>query len=241
MTAVILENVTISFNQHPAVHHLSGIFAQGSLTAITGPNGGGKSTLLKGIAGLLSPSEGRIRLEPKGRTAYLPQSAALLRDIPMTALQLVATGFWHRAGGMKALTQSMQAKASEALEAVRLGGFETRDISSLSAGQLQRALFARAQVQDASLILLDEPFSAVDTETTHLLLHRIEDWHKEGRTILCILHDFEQIRQHFPACLLLARECLAWGTSPEVLHSEHQLHAHGFREDWGTDICEIAS
>jgi len=241
--SVTLENVTISYARHPAVHHLSGTFEAGSLTAITGPNGAGKSTLLKAIAGILTPDEGRIRIDGVAHEhiAYLPQAAELQRDFPLSVLHMVVTGFWHQSGGFKAITAAMKAKASEALGAVGLSGFEHRQLATLSSGQFQRALFARTVVQNAPLILLDEPFTAVDTDTTLHLLELIAHWHAEGRTVICVLHDFEHIRTFFPRCLLLARECIAWENSIDALNSERLLQARFFREQWSgqPEICKV--
>jgi zinc/manganese transport system ATP-binding protein len=232
MSAVTLENVTISYARHPAVHHVSGTFKNGSLTAVAGPNGAGKSTLLKAIAGIIEPDEGSIRIEGGERRhiAYLPQASELERGFPLSILHLVATGYWHKAGGSGAITSDMKRQVAKALSDVGLSGFEQRPLSSLSVGQFQRALFARLLVQDAPLILLDEPFTAIDTDTTTHLIELVERWHKEGRTVICVLHDFNQIRGHFPECLLMARECIAWGSAKEVLASEQLLAARSFHE-----------
>jgi len=243
MTTVILENITISYNRHPAVHHISGRFEAGSLTAIVGPNGAGKSTLLKGIAGILPPDEGHIRIEGTDkRVAYLPQAVELQRDFPLPVLSMVATGYWHKTGGLGVITAAMEKRAAEALVTVGLRGFETRDLSSLSVGQFQRALFARLLLQDAKLMLLDEPFAAIDTDATEHLLSIIERWRLEKRTIICVLHDLEQIRKHFPECLLLARECIAWDHSDKVLQPEYLKKARFIHDGWNAapEICERA-
>lgn len=242
--AVTLENVTLSYNRHPAVHHISGTFERGSLTAVAGPNGAGKSTLLKGIAGIITPDEGHIQINGagKGHVAYLPQASELQRDFPMSVLHLVATGFWHQSSGLRAITPAMKARASEALADVGLRGFEKRELASLSAGQFQRALFARLLVQDAALVLLDEPFTAIDADTTTHLLEIILRWHAEKRTVICVLHDFAQIRKYFPDCLLLARECIAWGDSAKTLQPDMLQNARVFHDSWHAtpEICERA-
>lgn len=239
--SVTLKNVTVSYNRHPAVHHISGCFEAGSLTAIAGPNGAGKSTLLKSIAGILKPEEGHITIDGISHesVAYLPQASDMQRDFPMTVLHMVTTGFWRSTHGIKPITKPMRKRAIEALETVGLSGMGTYDLARLSAGQFQRALFARLLVQDAQLMLLDEPFNTVDAATTAHLLDIIHRWHKEGRTVICVLHDFEQIRQHFPECLLMARECIAWGAAHKTLQPENLLNARFFKETH-THICERA-
>lgn len=239
--SIALQNVTLSYNRHPAVHHISGTFHTGSLTAIAGPNGAGKSTLLKAIAGILPAEEGSIKTDC--RIAYLPQASDMQRDFPCNLLAMVTTGYWHKTGGLRAITPTMKQKAREALAQVGLQGLENHDLASLSAGQFQRALFARLILQDAQAILLDEPFNAIDETTTRHLLDIIHRWHREGRTVICVLHDFELIRAHFPDCVLLARECVAWGPSTKTLQPENLLNARFFRpatDSTSTEICERA-
>jgi zinc/manganese transport system ATP-binding protein len=84
-------------------------------------------------------------------------------------------------------------------------------------GELQRALFARLIVQDATIILLDEPFAAVDAQTTSVLLDQVNRWHQEDRTVIAVLHDLALVRARFPQTLVLARHCMAWGTTGTVL------------------------
>lgn len=210
---VTLENVTVRYGNHVALRDVSGAFFAGSLTAVAGPNGAGKSTLLKAIAGILKPAKGRVTVcdDCAKRIAYLPQTASLQRDFPITALQAVCTGFWPATGGLGGISPAMREKAREALAEVGLSGFDERQISSLSGGQFQRLLFARVMLQDAQIILLDEPFAAVDAETTAKLIQILLRWHGEGRTIICVLHDLLLIRKYFPESFLLAGKCLGRG------------------------------
>ncbi len=238
--AIKLNNVTVAYNRHPAIHHISGEFAEGSLTAIAGPNGAGKSTLLKAIAGLVNVS-GDIEIAfPKSEIAFLSQNADMQRDFPLSVMHLVATGFIHKNNIFRSITTEMKKRISASLEQVGLKGFETRDLASLSAGQFQRVLFARVIVQDAKLILLDEPFTSMDADTTDKLLHMIMHWHQEKRTVICVLHDFEQIRKYFPSCLLMAKKSVAWGNSAETLSRENLLRAT-FPNDSFTANPEICS
>lgn len=229
--AVQLHNLTVSYRQHPALHHISGQFAHGSLTAVMGPNGAGKSTLLKSIAGLLPvqggsqsshgpAARGHAALQvniARQRVAYLPQHSELDRSFPMGVRDCVLLGLWSQTGAFANVTSHLLQRADAALQAVGLQGFESRPIGSLSSGQMQRTLFARVLVQDAQLILLDEPFTAVDSNTTAALLALVLQWQREGRTVVAVLHDDAQVRAYFPQTLLLARECIAWGATEEVL------------------------
>jgi zinc/manganese transport system ATP-binding protein len=123
-------------------------------------------------------------------------------------------------------------RAEAALGAVGLGGFGRRPVGSLSAGQFQRLLFARLLLQDAPILLLDEPFTAVDARTAADLLAIIRRWHGEGRTILAVLHDLDLVRAEFPDALLMAREAIAWGPTPEALSAANRLRARMMAEAW---------
>lgn len=232
--SIQLDNVTVAYDRHPAVHHVSGSFAAGSLTAVVGPNGAGKSTLLKAIVGQLPMTDGSIeRGQLKARDiAYLPQQASLDRAYPISVLELVLLGHWQRVGAFGGIGRNGITAAREALEAVGLAGFEDRPLGSLSVGQAQRALFARVLVQDARVILLDEPFNALDARTVADLLALLHRWHGEKRTVIAVLHDFDLVRRHFPDAVYLARRLIAWGKVDQVLTPENQLAARRMAESW---------
>ena len=230
--AIRLRDLTLGYDRHPAVHHLDGTIAPGALLAVCGPNGAGKSTLIKAMVGIVKPMGGAIELggarekrEKREKIAYLPQAAQIDLSFPIDVFDMAAMGLWRRIGLFGGFSRADEAKIHEALETVGLAGFERRPIGALSGGQTQRLLFARLLLQDASLILLDEPFSAIDERTVSDLLALIARWHTEGRTIVAVLHDFAMVRAHFPECLLLAREKIAWGPTEQVLSAENLAHA----------------
>lgn len=238
---VTLDNLTVSYRQHPALHHISGQFARGSLTAVIGPNGSGKSTLLKSIMALLPVAGGQVAVAtPRARVAYLPQLAEIDRSFPIDVHDCVLLGCWPTVGAWGAVARQQQARVAAALHSVGLEGFEHRPIGSLSSGQLQRVLFARVLVQDAALVLLDEPFNAMDGKTTASLLALIRQWHRQQRTVIAVLHDDAQVRTHFPQTLLLAREVVAWGDTAQVLTQPHLSQARALAEAWD-DSAEICS
>jgi zinc/manganese transport system ATP-binding protein len=240
--SVAIEDLTVAYERHPALHHLSGCFEPGSLTAIIGPNGAGKSTLVKAIAGTVRPAGGHIRCigaEAHG-LAYLPQQSEIERSFPISVLDTVLLGHWRRIGWRRAVPPDAAAAALDALHTVGLGRFEDRPIGTLSVGQFQRVLFARLMLQDAPLILLDEPFTALDLRTTNDLLTLVERWRDEGRTIIAVLHDFDQVRRHFPQTLLLARERVAWGATETVLTPANLARARHMAEAWDEDAHACA-
>ena len=235
-----IENLTLGYDRHPAVHHLSGDIAAGALVAVIGPNGAGKSTLLKGLAGELRPIGGRI-LMPGVRPralAYLPQRGEIDHGFPVSVFDVVAMGLWREVGAFGGLSRAQRQRVHDALAAVGMAGFEARLIGSLSGGQLQRARFARLILQDAPLILLDEPFAAIDTRTVDDLIALILGWHREGRTVLTVVHDLEQVRRHFPTCLLLSREPVAFGPTAQVLTTELLARARHLSEAFNDDAPE---
>lgn len=234
---ITLDDLTLAYRRQPAVHHASGSFEAGSLTAVVGPNGAGKSTLLKGIMGLVRPSSGSVRLHGIDRRdiAYLPQIGDLDRSFPIDVQDLVALGTYRRVGLLRRIAGGSLGQVQAAIEAVGLGGFERRAISTLSGGQLQRALFARMLVQDARVLLLDEPFTAIDMRTTMDLLDVVARWHGEGRTIIAVLHDLELVQQHFPRSLLIAREVVGWGKTDTVVTRDKLHEARALSENWVED------
>jgi zinc/manganese transport system ATP-binding protein len=242
---ITLHDLTVTYCGHPAVHHLSGEFSSGSLTAVVGPNGAGKTSLIAAIVGSIQPAEGEVRVDAslRGRIAWLPQQAAIDRSFPIRVFDLVALGHWARVGSFRAISSAQRDQVQQALQAVGLGGFERRAIGELSAGQFQRVLFARVLLQDAPVILLDEPFNAIDARTTADLLGVVARWHAEARTVIAVLHDLDQVREHFDRTLLLARRCVAWGPTAEVLHAENLFRARQMAEAWDDDalLCREAA
>jgi zinc/manganese transport system ATP-binding protein len=236
------ENVTLGYDRHPAVHHLTGALARGSLTAVIGPNGAGKTTLLRGLMGTLKPIAGRLRLHgvERAEIAYLPQQSEIDRSFPISVFDTVALGLWRRTGLLAGLRRVDEEAVARALATVGLEGFARRPLSTLSGGQVQRVLFARLLLQDARIILLDEPFTSIDQKTVADLLALVERWHREERTIVAVLHDLETVRRHFPQTMLMARECLAWGPTSEVLTPENWLRARRMSEafDDTAPVCD---
>ncbi|OZI64425.1 metal ABC transporter ATP-binding protein [Bordetella genomosp. 11] len=227
--AIRLSDVTLAYDRRPAVHHLSGVFSPGSLTAVVGPNGAGKSTLLKAlmkegchIDGLID--RGTLRTEDFG---YLPQASTIERQFPLTVADVVLLGAWRRIGPFRGVTRAIAEEAAGALAAVGLDGYERRQVGSLSGGQMQRVLFARLLLQDAKVVLLDEPFTAIDAATTRDLLDIVRRWHGDGRTVIAVLHDFDLVRSYFPETLLISRRPLAWGKTADVMTQENLLRARG--------------
>jgi len=245
MPQLRLQNLTLGYDRHPAVHHLDGIVKDGTMLAVVGPNGAGKSTLFKAIAGMLKPLSGSITRDPfDGRDiAYLPQTPDIDRSFPIAVYDMVAMGLWRSRGVFGGITAKDHDAIGAAIAAVGLSGFERRPIGTLSGGQVQRMLFARLVAQDARLILLDEPFAAIDARTSAELVSLVQRWYGERRTVLAALHDVDLVRTIFPETLLLAREPVAWGPTREVLTPENLNKARRMCEafDEAAETCAVAA
>lgn len=229
-----LSNVTCRFRGVTAVEDVSGSFAPGSLTAIVGPNGAGKTTLLRAIAGVHTLAAGSIDRGGLGRAqiALLPQASRMERGFPITCADVVALGAWPQIGAFAVLPDAAAAKVSVALVRVGLAGLEQRLVGALSAGQFQRLLWARLLVQDAQVLLLDEPTANVDAASELVFRGMLAEWHREGRTVVAVLHDFDLVREMFPTTMLLARRLIAWGPTDAVLSAENRRAARLAIDPW---------
>jgi zinc/manganese transport system ATP-binding protein len=231
---ITLDRLCLQHGRLAAVRDLSGSFAPGSLTAVVGPNGAGKTTLLRALAGLHPIASGRLDrggLPPSG-IALLPQGSQLDRGFPITCRDVVALGLVGRVGAFRALSARQCAAAEQALATVGLPDHAARPIGALSAGQFQRVLFARMMLQDAPVLLLDEPFSAVDARTAHDLLDLLQAWHAQGRTIVIVLHDLDLARALCPQTLLLAGDRIAWGPTVQALTEANRRRAGLLLHAW---------
>jgi zinc/manganese transport system ATP-binding protein len=231
MTSIRCTNLNFSYTRHPrqkpVLEAIDVSIPHGSLLAIVGPNGAGKSTLLKILASILKPTSGHIHLGGVASelVAYLPQHTEIDRHFPISTYQLVAMGLWRFMRGSGGLTPALRKKVDAALDHVGLDGFGDRAITSLSGGQLQRVLFARLLLQDASIILLDEPFNAIDSKTTADLMHLLTQWRDQGRTVIVVLHDLDQVKEQFPHTLMIAHRVIASGATNFVLTSDNLQNA----------------
>ena len=189
---VDVEGLAAAYEGPRVLEDVSFTLQAGERIAVLGPNGGGKSTLFGVLLGLLPPAAGSVRVE--GRCGFVPQTERSRLDYPVTALDVALMGTLTRVPWWRPLGRSERARGRRALERVGLGGFERRSFGTLSVGQRQRVLFARALVQESPVLLLDEPFIGVDLPSEDLLERLIDELAAEGRGTLISTHDIDQAR-----------------------------------------------
>jgi zinc/manganese transport system ATP-binding protein len=167
----------------------------------------------------------------------MPQEPGIDRAFPIDLEDFAALGFSAELGLFKGLTPPHRARLAAALAEAGLTGLERRPIGSLSGGQFQRALFARTAVQRAQLVLLDEPFAALDAQTGRDLEAVTRRWSEAGRIVVIVLHDFDLARRLCPRTLILARELVAWGPTETVLTAETLDRAEAMARDWPSEAA----
>ena len=228
-----LEDVTVSYNRIPAVHHLSATLSCGSCVALLGPNGAGKTTLLKAIAGLLPLETGRIEFRghqlegTSGREiAYVPQREAVDWDFPVTVRGLVEMGRYPALGKWRRFGAVDHAAVEEALHICDLEDIADRQISALSGGQQQRAFLARAWAQKADIYLLDEPFTGLDRNAVEAFAQAMRRLREAGKLIMASHHDLKSVEALFDHILLLNGELVACGPTAEVFTKDNLDRAY---------------
>ena len=235
--AIRLTDVTLGYDRHPAVHHVSASIEKGEMLAVVGPNGGGKSTLLKSIVNRLKPLSGQVTVSDDN-IAFLPQLNALDLSFPITVFDVVGTGLAREAGMFSSWSAEQRRRINQSLDSVGMADFHSQAVGALSGGQIQRVLFARVLVQQAPLVVLDEPFSALDGATTEEMVGLLHGINKSGTTVIAVLHDMRLVRKHFPRALMLARELIAHGDTHEVFVPENILKSQHMPESFN-DVAQV--
>jgi ABC-type Mn2+/Zn2+ transport system ATPase subunit len=228
-----VRNLTVSYHRIPALHHLNFDLPCGHCVALLGPNGAGKTTLLKALAGLLPIETGTIDFhchesgQREHDTTYLPQREQVDWDFPITVRALVEMGRYVRLGVWRAFGETDTRAVNDALAAMDLVSFADRQISALSGGQQQRAFLARSLAQQAHIILLDEPFTGLDQNSSRQLADILRGLARDGRLVLASHHDLKSVPELFDHAILLNGELIAEGPPAEVLAPANLDRAYG--------------
>ena len=232
--AVEVKDLTVIYDRTPALEHVELTLPAGLLISIVGPNGAGKSTLLRTLVGSLVPAHGRVRIhgEPaenqrrRSLIAYMPQQEQIDWDFPLSVFDVVMSGRYGRIrleGGWRRLMPPSlvghhhHQAVRKALEAVNLIDRMDQSIDTLSGGQRKRVLLARALVQDARLLLLDEPLVGVDRRSEALIMDVLRQARSEGRTVVMVTHDIAAARQHADHAVLINRSVVGVGDPRDML------------------------
>jgi ABC-type Mn2+/Zn2+ transport system ATPase subunit len=220
---LVIDSLTVSYRRVLALDNVSLATSCGNRVALIGPNGAGKSTLLKAIAGLVPRSAGTVRW--RGTTvrkwsrefAYLPQREEVDWSFPITVRGLVEMGRYPQTGWWRKFTAEDDAAVNRALESLALTSLQNRQIRELSGGQQQRTFLARAIAQDAHVLLLDEPFTGLDRNASHLLGDLLAKLAHEGRLVIASHHDLNTAPLLFDEALVLSTRTLAFGPVKDIL------------------------
>lgn len=227
------ESLSVSYGKNPILWDLSLQVPRGLLVGIVGPNGAGKSTFLKAALGLVKPFSGKIDLlghpvkEVQGKIAYVPQRESVDWDFPITAEEVVLMGRYGRLGLFGRPRRADREAARSALEQVGMSAFAHCQISQLSGGQQQRLFIARALVQNAELLLLDEPFVGVDLTTEKEIIALLKKLKEKGKSIFVVHHDLPTVEEYFDWVLILHTRLIASGPVADVFTRENLSRAFG--------------
>lgn len=233
--AIEVTDLTVAYHDKPVLWDVDFQAPRDQLLAIVGPNGAGKSTLIKTIMGFLKPAAGRVLVfgrpyRPQSRViGYVPQRGSVDWDFPTNVLDVVLMGRYGHLGWFKRPTKKDYNLAMQYLEKVGMAEFANRQISQLSGGQQQRVFIARAFIQDASIYLMDEPFAGVDAATEKSIVELLRELKSKGKTVICVHHDLQTLKEYFDWVMLLNVRAVALGKVNDVLTQGNLRKTYGGR------------
>lgn len=233
--AMEVEDLTVAYSDQPVLWDIDLTVPTGDKMAIVGPNGAGKSTLIKAAMGLVPSVAGEVRVfgrpfsKGNGEIAYVPQRSSLAWDFPTDVLDVVTMGTYGSLGWFRRPGNAERDRARAALEEVAMVAFERRPIAQLSGGQQQRVLLARALVQEAPILMLDEPFQGVDAPTERAIVAVLDRLSDEGKTVIVVHHDLQTVPEYFDSVLLLNVRAIESGPVAEVFTEDNLRLTFGGR------------
>lgn len=233
--AIDVRNLWVAYENNIVLKNVSVTIPTGVMVAIAGPNGGGKTTFIKSILGLITIQKGTIALfnstaqKQAKRIAYIPQRSTIDWDFPVSVLDVVMMGRYCHIGWIKRPSDQDYMYAHQALKQVNLSAYSDKHISELSGGQQQRVFLARALAQQADLYLFDEPFIGIDITTERLIIDVLRGLRREGKTVIVVHHDLQTLSDYFDWVMLLNRHVIACGPAQHVCMPEYMCAAYGDR------------
>lgn len=243
--AIEIERLSVTYDASPVLWQIDLKIPKGKMVAILGPNGGGKSTLLKAVTGLLTPFSGRIKCLGKpykkvGRQiAYVPQRSTVDWDFPVSVFDVVSMGCFGRKGLFKRIGKEDRQLIDQAMSDLGLTSLADRQIGELSGGQQQKVFLARALVQQPEIYLMDEPFSGVDLATEKTIVTLLKKLQTEGKTIVLVHHDLYSVSRYFDYGVLLSTALVASGPIEEIFVRENLLKTYGEHFSFFEDTKDI--
>ena len=243
---VSCQDVALGYGASTLLRDVSFSLRAEEICAVVGHNGAGKSTFMKSLLGLQSPLSGQFDWQSgvMPKLAYLGQRNEFDGQFPIRVRDMVMMGAWHGLGFWSNISDEKRSRVEHALVQTNLVEMADRPVFECSSGQLQRCFFARAIVQDAPVILLDEPFTAIDQTTEANLVEIITSWRAEGRGVVVILHDLSAVKGLCDTALLLGGGQSCFGTVADVLTKQNLLD-YGYlsptQAQWMTALAQGVS
>lgn len=233
MKAIEVDHLTVSYGGPPVIRDVRFDAEYGHVTGLIGPNGGGKSTVVKAVLGLLTADAGTATIQGPtparhhpSQVAYLPQRTSIDASYPIQVEELVTMGRLPHRGPWRRSSRADRDATREAIERVGLTGLEHRQLGTLSGGQQQRAHLARALAQQPNVYVLDEPFTGIDPPTAQLLICVLRELVRDGAAVLLVNHDLRQVAETCDHLVLLNGSVLAAGPTHKVLASPQILRGY---------------
>lgn len=231
--AIQIQGLSVSYGTKRALANVFLEMEAGHLYGVIGPNGAGKSTLFKAILGLVEPASGSVSVlgqaieKVRREMVYLPQKSEVDWHFPATVMDITLMGRYPYKGIFERINRHDRQLAEAALDEVGMSDFRARQIGELSGGQQQRVFLARALCQNASIILLDEPFVGVDATTEEKIIQILKQLAADGKTILVVHHDLSTVPDYFDRVVLLNQVLVGFGDTAAVFNQENIARTYG--------------
>ena len=229
--SLTVENLTVTYNNgHTAIHNVNFHLEGGTICALVGVNGGGKSTLFKSIMGMVKPTEGRVSINnasvkdalKKNTVAYVPQTEEVDWSFPVLVSDVVMMGRYGKMNFLRIPSSHDKNLVLESLKRVSMETLANRQIGELSGGQKKRVFLARALAQEGKIILLDEPFTGIDVKTENAIVDLLRKLREEGHLILVSTHNLGSVPEFCDQTLFINRTMIAAGPT-ETTFNHHNL------------------
>lgn len=230
--SIKVDNLSVNYQGSVALSDVSFSFSRGAIVGIIGPNGAGKSTLMNAMLGLLKPTTGTVAFDGhslsdiRKTVSYVKQKNDHDLAFPIRVKDVVMMGRYQHQNALKLPTKADRQAVLSALAQVDMQGYANRQISKLSGGQLQRVFIARVIAQDPSLIFLDEPFAAIDASSEQAIMAILKHMQAQGKTIVMVHHDLSKVSEYFDEVLLLNKQVVACGKTPQVFTKDNLMVAY---------------